>query len=91
MILAMKTVSHSSLFLTVIDSFVNSGGLFELSGGYICKLRWQRTKGALLREPGKEMKAEDIRDNWGVIVDWKDTEVMNVSGRCLRMGFEVMK
>ena len=54
------------------------GGLFELSGGFVCKLRWQRTKGALLREPGKDMKPEDIRDNWNAIVNWDETEILNV-------------
>lgn len=54
------------------DSYNETSGVFELSGGHICKLRWQRTKGAALREPGKEMLAEDVRDNWSAVTDWKE-------------------
>ena len=56
-----------------------TGGLFELGGGYVCKLRWQRTKGAHLREPGKAMLPEDIRDNWNAVTNWEDAEIVNVS------------
>ena len=68
---------NSSYKNRLLDLFC-LGGLFELSGGHICKLRWQRTKGALLREVGKEMKAEDVRDNWNVVVNWDDAEVIKV-------------
>jgi len=54
------------------------GGLFELSGGHVCKLRWQRTKGALLREPGKDMSPEDIRDHWEVVTNWENSEIIKV-------------
>ena len=57
------------------------GGLFELAGGHICKLRWQRTKGALLREAGKDMKPEDIRDNFDAIVNWDETEIVKVKAK----------
>ncbi|XP_076814204.1 peroxisomal multifunctional enzyme type 2-like [Clavelina lepadiformis] len=62
------------------DSCKENGGVFELAGGHICKLRWQRTKGAVLRELGKRMTPEDVKQNWDAVVDWKETEVVQTIG-----------
>jgi len=61
------------------DSYSETGGIFQLSGGHICKLRWQQTKGAALREVGRPMTAEDVRDNFMSVVDWTNpTHIDNI-------------
>lgn len=46
-----------------------SGGLFEVGGGFIGKLRWQRTEGKMFRI-GRTMSPELIRDSWATITDF---------------------
>uniref|UniRef100_H2YTE3 Peroxisomal multifunctional enzyme type 2 n=1 Tax=Ciona savignyi TaxID=51511 RepID=H2YTE3_CIOSA len=61
------------------DSCLETGGVFELAGGHICKLRWQRTKGAVLREPGKPMLPEVVKENWDQVIDWSEPETIDES------------
>ncbi|KJE91296.1 hydroxysteroid dehydrogenase 4 [Capsaspora owczarzaki ATCC 30864] len=63
------------------DSCVDNGGLFELGAGWVSKLRWQRTRGAVIEG---SMTIENIRDKWGQITDFNQfdyptsiTESMN--------------
>ncbi|MCA9714449.1 MAG: SDR family NAD(P)-dependent oxidoreductase [Myxococcales bacterium] len=46
-----------------------TGGIFEVGGGMISKLRWQRTNGKLYRI-GREITPELLRDSWDTIVDF---------------------
>nr|CAB3254257.1 peroxisomal multifunctional enzyme type 2 [Phallusia mammillata] len=59
------------------DSCTENGGLFELAGGLISKLRWQRTKGAVLREIGREMTPEDVKENWSAVTDFSEADSLN--------------
>jgi (3R)-3-hydroxyacyl-CoA dehydrogenase / 3a,7a,12a-trihydroxy-5b-cholest-24-enoyl-CoA hydratase / enoyl-CoA hydratase 2 len=43
-----------------------TGGLFEVGGGYFGKLRWQRTKGVTYRV-GRQITPEMVRDNFATI------------------------
>nr|CAB3254232.1 peroxisomal multifunctional enzyme type 2 [Phallusia mammillata] len=54
------------------DSCTENGGLFDLGGGLISKLRWQRTKGAVLREIGRDMRPEDVKEHWSTITDFSE-------------------
>lgn len=49
-----------------------TGQLFECGGGWMARLRWQRTPGVMLRKENVEMTAEDVRDNWDRITDFTD-------------------
>ncbi len=47
----------------------DTGGLFEVGGGWISRLRWQRTEGHCFPAPG-DHSAEDVADHWQAINDF---------------------
>jgi 3-hydroxyacyl-CoA dehydrogenase/3a,7a,12a-trihydroxy-5b-cholest-24-enoyl-CoA hydratase len=47
-----------------------TGGLFEVGGGYYGKLRWERTRGKVFRL-GRPVSAEDISASWKSVTDWE--------------------
>ncbi|MDI1435471.1 peroxisomal multifunctional enzyme type 2 [Polyangium sorediatum] len=48
------------------ESSTETGGLFEVGGGFFAKLRWERAEGKTVRL-GREIKLEDIQKGWGAI------------------------
>jgi len=51
------------------ESTTETGGLFELGAGYFAKLRWERTKGALL-PIDKDITPEAVKHKWNDITSW---------------------
>ena len=51
------------------ESCEESGALFEVGGGYVGKLRWERADGALFRL-SRPMTPEGLRQKWSTVVDF---------------------
>ena len=51
------------------ESCEETGGLFEVGGGFFGKLRWERTEGKVFRG-GREITPEMLAKNWSTIVDF---------------------
>ena len=48
-----------------------TGGLFEVGGGFVAKLRWERSSGKLFRL-GRNIALEDIEQHWEQITTFED-------------------
>jgi 3-hydroxyacyl-CoA dehydrogenase/3a,7a,12a-trihydroxy-5b-cholest-24-enoyl-CoA hydratase len=48
-----------------------TGGLFEVGGGFVAKLRWQRTRGKIWKL-GRAIQPENIQKAWPEITDFAD-------------------
>jgi len=71
---ALKAEYVSPLVLYLChESCQENGSLFEIGGGWVAKLRWQRTKGSLF-PLNKPLTVESIRDKWDEINDFSKSE-----------------
>jgi (3R)-3-hydroxyacyl-CoA dehydrogenase / 3a,7a,12a-trihydroxy-5b-cholest-24-enoyl-CoA hydratase / enoyl-CoA hydratase 2 len=53
------------------DSCTENGGLFEVGGGFMAKLRWQRTLGKSFKL-GKPLTPDQVKAGWSDVTNWKD-------------------
>jgi 3-hydroxyacyl-CoA dehydrogenase/3a,7a,12a-trihydroxy-5b-cholest-24-enoyl-CoA hydratase len=52
------------------ESCSDTGSLFEVAGGWMGKVRLEKSSGAMVRRLNAPMTVEDVRDNWKDIVSF---------------------
>lgn len=74
---ALKPEYVAPLVLYLVhDSCPESGSLYEVGAGYICKDRWERSEGVVFKP--SELTPEAVKAKWNTIVDFtKSTHPTN--------------
>ena len=65
-----------------------TGSLFEVGGGWIGKVRWQKSSGALVKR-NDQMTPEDVQENWAKITGFETPLYHTAIGEATNHCFEV--
>ncbi|CAH1795822.1 unnamed protein product, partial [Owenia fusiformis] len=55
------------------DSCSETGGIFECGAGWMSKLRYEKSKGVVVRKKNQAFTPEAVRENWEKIVDFTES------------------
>ncbi len=73
LIAALKPEYVSPLVAKLVhEDCEETGGLFEVGGGYFAKLRWERTAGKIFRT-GRAVSLEDVDSSWDRITSFDES------------------
>ena len=67
-----------------------NGSIFEVGGGHVAKLRWERSSGLLLK-PDETFNAGSILDNWDKVTDFSHPQYPSGVNNFMDLLQEAMK